>query len=207
MYLDKMKSTANILSILVKIAGVLLWIGAGLIVVLAGLTLVMFRSDIWMKMLEQAMTIQVQGFTLTVDQLRALDPTALRSWFLMVLAAGLIMIILSILEVQTLSRVLERVKEGRPFDLSVQENLRKLGTLVIISGVLGAVIQPLSNRMMMRIADLSQIFNTETVSNVTLNFRLDLKFVISALVIFLLSHVAAYGRELENRAHRTETAE
>lgn len=99
-------------------------------------------------------------------------------------------------------KVLEPLKNGRPFDGSSSKNIRKLGVFVIIAGVIVNIFETVSNYMVYKLCDINNVFNTDVVS-FSLDSNFDFWFIIIACILFLLAHVFSYGEELQTESDET----
>lgn len=99
-------------------------------------------------------------------------------------------------------KVLEPLKNGRPFDGSSSKNIRKLGVFVIIAGVIVNIFEIVSNYMVYKLCDINNVFNTDVVS-FSLDSNFDFWFIIIACILFLLAHVFSYGEELQTESDET----
>lgn len=99
-------------------------------------------------------------------------------------------------------KVLEPLKDGRPFDGSSSKNIRKLGVFVIIAGVIVNIFEIVSHYMVYKLCDINNVFNTDVVS-FSLDSNFDFWFIIIACILFLLAHVFSYGEELQTESDET----
>ena len=94
-------------------------------------------------------------------------------------------------------------KEGRPFDKSAADNIKKFGVYVIIGGVITNVCSLFSNVFEVMLYDMEKVFNMNVVSKITYDYKFDFSFVVIALLIFLLAHVFRYGEALQVESDET----
>ena len=204
---EKMKSTANILDILAKIVRVFLWVGLALVIIAAGVTALAYGSGLFSSFIEQASTITIDGVQIPMSALNMLQSSAAKAFIVAELLIAVVVILLSLKEVGVFRSVLEPVKDGDPFAASIAEDLRTLGKLVIAEGIIPPVLQFAVTRILLSAYDLSQIFPEAAGSVRTTGLNIDLKFIGTALIIFLLSYIAGYGSELKRNAERREQTE
>ncbi len=121
----------------------------------------------------------------------------------MILVPGLICAFISWYGVRMFRKVLAPMKEGRPFDKSAADNIKKFGVYVIIGGVITNVCSLFSNVFEVMLYDMEKVFNMNVVSKITYDYKFDFSFVVIALLIFLLAHVFHYGEALQVESDET----
>lgn len=121
----------------------------------------------------------------------------------MILVPGLICALISWYGVRMFRKVLAPMKEGRPFDKSAADNIKKFGAYVIIGGVITNVCSLFSNVFEVMLYDVEKVFNMNVVSKITYDYKFDFSFVVIALLIFLLAHVFRYGEALQVESDET----
>ncbi len=104
---------------------------------------------------------------------------------------------------QIIRNILKPMKQGLPFDIKVSDNLRKLGCVVIVGGIINAVFELVAKKILIGAYDFSKILNMQAVSDYKVHFSLDFSFIIFALVIFLLAYIFRYGEELQRESDET----
>lgn len=100
-------------------------------------------------------------------------------------------------------RILQPMKEGLPFDMSVSKNLKQLGNLTLIGGGSFAVIEVIDSWIIYNMYHVSELFHPEKITEVEMSFKMDWKFMIVASVIFLMSYIFKYGAELQKLSDET----
>ena len=100
-------------------------------------------------------------------------------------------------------RILQPMKEGLPFDMSVSKNLKQLGNLTLIGGGSLAVIEVIDRWIIYNMYHISELFHPEKITEVEMSFKMDWKFMIAASVIFLMSYIFKYGAELQKLSDET----
>ena len=100
-------------------------------------------------------------------------------------------------------RILQPMKEGLPFDMSISKNLKYLGNLTLIGGGSFAVIEVIDRWIIYNMYHISELFHPEKITEVEMSFKMDWKFMIVASVIFLMSYIFKYGAELQKLSDET----
>ena len=100
--------------------------------------------------------------------------------------------------------ILEPIREGRPFQDAVVHHTRRLGRLIIASGVTAVVTDTILGALLPGVIDLNAIFASEKIFQVTLSGKEhDISFIIYALVMFLLSSLFRQAAELQQLSDET----
>ncbi len=104
---------------------------------------------------------------------------------------------------KVLREILAPMKEGLPFASGVSGKIRKLAWTVLIGGgvaELGLVVSEVAEVQAYRI---EQLLNPSYVESVTYQGRIDLWFVMAALILFFLSYIFRCGETLQQEADET----
>ena len=99
--------------------------------------------------------------------------------------------------------ILAPMKQGQPFCQSVCDDLKKLGVVSIVLGVIaniGAAAEALS---MMRIYGLVDLVGGEVIRSVRVNVEFDLTFLAVFFVLMLVRYIFQYGVELQHLSDET----
>lgn len=99
--------------------------------------------------------------------------------------------------------LLAPMKEGRPFEASAPENLRKIALWVIIGGAALQVVGIVERVILVKAFPMDAIFASAAVGKVEYVFGMDFGFLVLGAVILLLSYVFSYGRELQRLSDET----
>ena len=103
-----------------------------------------------------------------------------------------------------LKNILRPMKEGRPFDLSVSNGIRRLGVVVLLGGIIHAAAECIVHFITREdYVKLMDFFQEGTIEQIRVNLNFNLAFVFAALLLFLLAHVFRYGEELQRQSDET----
>lgn len=118
---------------------------------------------------------------------------------------GLALICVLILQpcVKIVREILQPMTEGKPFHISVSENLKKLAKRGIVLCVLVNGMEIIGTTMYVLGFDLAGLLVGEKITHVTYNAEFDLTFLIVAAVLYLLSWIFRYGEELQQLSDET----
>jgi len=105
--------------------------------------------------------------------------------------------------IQLILQILQPMMDGIPFNRIVTENLRKLGKLTIVLGIILNVLTIADQAMLVFLLDLPSLLISDTITHVSGNFVLNLDFLVISAVFFLLSYIFQYGEELQQLSDET----
>lgn len=105
--------------------------------------------------------------------------------------------------VRAIRNILLSVTEGKPFSASVTGNLHKLGVLSIVLGVVGNVIMLVEVIFTAFVFDVPRLLLGETITHVSVDYTIDISFLVISAVLFLLSYIFRYGTELQQLSDET----
>jgi hypothetical protein len=114
-----------------------------------------------------------------------------------------ILVLAGIYAAKIVRRILKPMVEGKPFAQSVSKDLRKLAIVSLIAGGFCEISLTVVTAICNNYYDLSQLFNSEMVANVTSEYRIDLWFVVIFCILQLTSYVFRYGEELQQLSDET----
>lgn len=119
------------------------------------------------------------------------------------LAMGAAASFIGILCVKTIRDMLNPMKEGQPFHSSISKNLRKLGWLSLILGVVVNVMEAVSLFSVAAMQHIDALLISEKITQVDVNASFDVSFLIIPAVLFLLAYIFRYGEELQTLSDET----
>ncbi len=174
-----MKKYAGILNVLLVIT---FWIVLVAAVLLAGFAIYCMTKGGLSYLLDNLGTVvTIKG----IEDLKNVDVKALKLPLIIVCVYAAVMLTLSLLEISNLRKSVKEVKAERPFSIESSNGLKTAGTLTMINGIIGVVVQLVVAFLLTRAVG----------KNMSTNITLNLSFIISAVIFFLLKEVADYGRE------------
>lgn len=135
---------------------------------------------------------------------KVLEPQGpVRLYVCAILASGMAALVLGGFGLHLLRKILAPMKDGRPFDSVVSENLRKLAWLNVGGGVIANVIKILVTMFEINMYDFSELFASNLVTGCTIKYQYDITFLLFAALLFLLSYIFKYGEELQRQSDET----
>lgn len=104
---------------------------------------------------------------------------------------------------RVLREVLAPMKAGNPFARGIARRIRRLAWTVLIGGGIAEFASVLAEIFETRAYHMERLLNPDRIASVAYSFSIDLWFVIAALVLFFLSFIFRYGKELQREADET----
>lgn len=195
---EKMIRTAKRLDVFMNIAEKALYLIAALLAV-SGVVTAVFKDSFT----DVVTNVQLDGITLTLKEADGAIAENMEGRMILGIASAMIVVALIGIGIRIIRKILKSMEAGRPFDTSVADNLRKLGWLVLIGGVVESILKIASETVLLGASDFFQLINMDAVSKVTVNYFFDVTFILFACVLFLLSHVFRYGEALQHESDET----
>ena len=102
-----------------------------------------------------------------------------------------------------LRRILEPMKEGRPFEEKAARDLRKLGWVILGGGIYMQALRIVEEFLLIRAYPMDEIFDSEAITFMEHTVTVDFNFVLLACFFFLLSYIFSYGQALQRESDET----
>lgn len=122
------------------------------------------------------------------------------TWIISLFAIGCGLILYSIL--LHAEKILQPMKEGNPFQLSVAQNIRTMGVLLLILSLVQNLAQfaltAYANSMLK-----AHMLSESGILSVSSNFELDFTGVLVFFILLLISYVFQYGAQLQKLSDET----
>lgn len=100
-------------------------------------------------------------------------------------------------------RILQPMKEGRPFDRGIGENIRKIGYATLAFGIANNLLRFFDTFSVMQVFRDGDIHISGALESITVGYSPDLSCLIAFLVLLLISHIFNYGAELQRQSDET----
>ncbi len=196
---EKMKKTAGTVYVIVNILRILLM--AVTVIVLIAAAALLFLKEVPAEVFTTSLSLgnvslQLAEGVVSVPVLQKISSA--------VLAAASVLLLMSIYGLGIIRNILKPMRDGRPFDTEISVSLRRLGFLVLFGGILSQLLGAAITRYMLGTAAvLQQILKEGVVTGITYRYSFSLEFLITALILFLMSYVFRYGEELQQEVDET----
>ena len=122
---------------------------------------------------------------------------------LMSMGIVLISVVMLLVFIHYFRQMLAPVKEGRPFHDTVSRTLKKLAWVEIALGILYNALTVGEAVMINHLYPLEALFSESGVIDIRGYYELDLSFLVTAGVMFLLAYIFSYGAELQKLSDET----
>lgn len=123
------------------------------------------------------------------------------AWVMIVLAAVCAMVICFAFGL--IRKILKPMTEGRPFEPTVGDNIRKISFVCLALGIAQNVAAGIEVANVIHNFDLNNLATSEQIRSITANYSIDFTFLILFFVLLLMSHIFRYGAELQQQADET----
>lgn len=119
------------------------------------------------------------------------------------LGAGILCFLVSYV-CKLIRAILSPMKNGRPFEAGISDNIKKVAWAVLIGGLVSELMGVAARVMLIKAFRVDELFAaTAAVAKTEYAFTIDLGFALFACVLFFLSYVFAYGRMLQQESDET----
>ncbi len=105
--------------------------------------------------------------------------------------------------IRFLRKILEPMKEGRPFDAEVPVHLKKFAWVILIGGGLIQVMGIVGRALLARAMPMDAIFSSPAIESVEYVFTMDFGFVWLFCVVMFLARIFEYGQRLQQESDET----
>jgi hypothetical protein len=119
------------------------------------------------------------------------------------LISSLVICVIAWYGITLLLRIIAPMKEGRPFEVGVSGQIRKLAWIALVGGAVNETALHVTEYVNIRAFDMATLFNSSVVTGYTYNVICDPSFVVTAVVLFLLSYIFQYGEGLQRESDET----
>lgn len=147
-------------------------------------------------------TVDVGNITVELDESLAPDNKTILSYVWMILVPGAVSGAFIYYAVILVRKILAPMKEGRPFDLSVGTNIKKIGYISLVLGVIKILGDMIETAVTLKVFELTELTDG-AVRSITANYTFDLSFLIVFFVLMLIAYIFNYGAELQELSDET----
>lgn len=100
-------------------------------------------------------------------------------------------------------KILAPMKNGRPFESGISENLKKVGWGILIGGFLSELVGVVARMLLIKAYSIDTLFASAAIAKTEFVFTMNLDFVLIACVVFFLSYIFIYGQVLQQESDET----
>lgn len=196
--MEKIRKTSNVIY---KALGILFWLGLivmSLGILITGLGLLL-RADGKLEFEEWSYGFGVLELSFASGVL----PERFQWFDVTLLISYAIDMVFGLLCIRLLRNIFKPMTEGLPFSHAVSTNLRKMAFLELAFGILATVENTVIQTLFFRKIDLPSLLVSEKVTDCSLNMKMDVSFLVTFVILLLLSYVFRYGAELQQLSDET----
>lgn len=102
-----------------------------------------------------------------------------------------------------LLKILEPMKQGRPFDPGVSAGMRKAAWVVLAGGILSQGIRLAEQALLIWAFPMEEVFSSQAVARIEYAFQTDFSFVLLFFILLFLSWIFSYGQALQTQSDET----
>lgn len=100
-------------------------------------------------------------------------------------------------------KILAPMKTGRPFEIGAAENLKKIGWIILVKGIVEEAFSIAAQMLSVKVYGLDEFFTSPSIERTEFIYTYDINFVLVACAIFLLSYIFKYGQQLQQESDET----
>lgn len=148
-------------------------------------------------------SIRIDYLKLIFNDDAALHKDKMSMWLPLILLITAIFIFIIYKSIQTIESICTITIDHTPFDVRVTNHIKKLAKYILAGGIVFNILEVCRVLYFKQILNFDLLFNTKYVTQINFDIRLHLSFLIFAALIYLLSYIFRYGRELQQLSDET----
>lgn len=152
---------------------------------------------------EDLHAIDVGPITITLAEGYTPNNDSILTYFWILLFLGAISAVVTYYAFGCIRKILQSVMQENPFYASVGKHIRKIGYVCVALGIVENAAGILESYNVFQNYGLSNLLNSSLISNITVNYQLDLTNFILFFVLHLLSYIFEYGAQLQQLSDET----
>lgn len=195
----KMRNAANVLETLCRVGGKIC-LAVGIVCAVFAVLVPIFGEKIFAAG-ELTLDLDFVKFHLA-EEMQVITPYVQLYAVVALVSAGIGCGVMSY-ALKVAQRILLPMKEGRPFEESVADNLKKLAIVTIGGGVFTGVLGIVNRVFLSKAYDLQNLLAAPQVEKIEYMFDMDLSFVYIGCVLLFLSYIFRYGQQLQQQSDET----
>lgn len=175
-------------------------LGVGGILIIAVIIMLAMGAD---KFITGFQTVQIGSISIMLYDSSIHNTAGMRTSMIITMVAVFIGLGITWYGLRIFREILKPMKEGRPFEMGTSGKIRKLAWIILIGGLFFSCAQIATQMAIFNALDLDKLFNSSVVRGYNYNIKMDLGFVITAVILFLLAHIFNYGEQLQTESDET----
>lgn len=198
--MEKLMKTAKTVDMILKIVYKILQVAG--IVIFVGIGICLTAEWIGMPPASELTGISISNVEFEFEEPIQINPTFLIVEMTTVMFMALIVIATTCYMIQLLRKVLVPMMAGQPFDGTVSGNIKKLGIVVIIGGIILDVAQAVGSGALLYRYNIPSLLS-DNISRINVNYEINMTSILIGVLVIMLSYVFRYGEELQQQADET----
>ncbi len=196
---EKLKKTAHVLSVLTKIVYRIALVFAILFAVFA--VVIPFFGDSLTSGAD--MSIELGPIKVELAPSSMPDRSTMYGLASGELCIAAITLVYAALITRQIHGILAPISEGTPFGGSVSAGLKRLAFTILFGGIVTEAAKFVVMTVMASVFDIGLLFSESAVTDVSVRIDLDTTFIVTFLVVYMLSLVFRCGEELQRESDET----
>lgn len=147
--------------------------------------------------------MNIESFKIILSDTSVVNASSLKTMLIVMLVPYLVYVFIIWYGTKLLEKVVEPMKEGKPFAEGSAAKMKKFGIVIIVGGLFANICKAVSYVFLKESFDFDRIFNKSVVTDCSYDFDLDIGFIVAALVVFMLAYVFSYGESLQIESDET----
>ena len=104
---------------------------------------------------------------------------------------------------KVLRKILAPMKNGRPFETGISENLKRVGWIILIGGFLSELVGIVARILLIKAYSIDLLFTSASIAKTEFVFTMNFDYVLITCVVFFLSYIFTYGQVLQQESDET----
>ena len=105
--------------------------------------------------------------------------------------------------IRILQAIFKPMSQGKPFSIVVSNALKKLSYAVLLLGIVGIVLQIVTNQLFFDAFDVASLFAKDRVMSCSVSIVSDGSFVLWFIILRLVGNIFQYGETLQKLSDET----
>lgn len=148
-------------------------------------------------------SIRIDYLQLTFNDDSALSKDKMSIWLPLIFLITAIFIFIIYKAVQTIESICTITMNHTPFDVRVSNHMKNLAKYILVGGIVFNILEVCRIMQFKQTINFDLLFNTKYVTQINLDIRLHLSFLVFAALIYLLSYIFRYEQELQQLSDET----
>lgn len=196
---SKMTRVAKNLDIFANVGGKITFAAGIICIVVAFMTLI-FGSKMFAG---GAITLDLDFIKFHLKENTYVDEQFVKLYVMAATLGGGILCFLVYYVSKVFRKILAPMKNGRPFESGISENLKKVGWGILIGGFLSELVGVVARMLLIKAYVIDTLFASAAIAKTEFVFTMNLDFVLIACVVFFLSYIFTYGQVLQQESDET----